>query len=119
MPLVMRIEVSVGAVADFTNVTGGQLVEALTLDASEGGGIIKNVSFAESGTVFLKNLPSGTALRDLLVQLTLEGAKNADNLAGWRICADGVMLNPEKYKAVYCTDGFLRITAVGMVIIVR
>ena len=119
MPPVMRLEVSAGAVADFTNVTGGQLVDALTLDAAEGGGIIKNVSFAESGTVFLKNLPSGTALRDLSVQLTLEGAKNVDNLAGWRICADGVMLNPEKYKAVYCSDGFLRITAVGMVIIVR
>ena len=119
MPPVMRLEVSAGAVADFTNVTGGQLVDALTLDAAEGGGIIKNVSFAESGTVFLKNLPSGTALRDLLVPLTLEGAKNVDNFAGWRICADGVMLNPEKYKAVYCSDGFLRITAVGMVIIVR
>lgn len=119
MPPVMRLEVSAGAVADFTNVTGGQLVDALTLDAAEGGGIIKNVSFAESGTVFLKNLPSGTALRDLSVPLTLESAKNVDNLAGWRICVDGVMHNPEKYKAVYCTDGFLRITAVGMVIIVR
>lgn len=119
MPPVMRLEVSAGAVADFTNVTGGQLVDALTLDLAEGGGIIKNVSFAESGTVFLKNLPSGTALRDLSVPLTLESAKNVDNLAGWRICADGVMLNPEKYKAVYCSDGFLRITAVGMVIIVR
>ena len=119
MPPVMRLEVSAGAVVDFTNVTGGQLVDALTLDVAEGGGIIKNVSFAESGTVFLKNLPSGTALRDLSVPMTLESAKNVDNLAGWRICVDGVMHNPEKYKAVYCSDGFLRITAVGMVIIVR
>jgi hypothetical protein len=73
---------------------------------------------AESGTVFLKNLPSGAALRDLSVPLTLEGAKDIANLAGWRICADGVELNAGKYKACY-SEGFLRITGTGMTIIVR
>lgn len=118
MPPVMQLEVSPEAVADFTNVTGGQTVDTLTIDAAAGGGTVKNVSFAESGTIHLKNLPSDASLHDFSVRLTLLDAKDIANLAGWRICADGVELNAGKYKACY-SEGFLRITGTGMTIIVR
>jgi hypothetical protein len=114
----MQLEVSPEAVADFTNVTGGQTVDTLTIDAAAGGGTVKNVSFAESGTIHLKNLPSDASLHDFSIRLTLLDAKDIANLAGWRICADGVELNAGKYKACY-SEGFLRITGTGMTIIVR
>jgi hypothetical protein len=118
MPPVMQLEVSPGAVADFTNVTGGQTVDTLTVDATAGGGTVKNVSFAETGTIHLKNLPSNASLRDFSVRLTLSDAQNTANLAGWRICVDGVELDARRYKAAY-GSGFLRIIGAGMAIIVR
>ena len=120
MPSAMRLEVASGAVADFTNVAGGQTVDALVVDVAAGGGTVKNASFAESGVVFLKNVPQGMEVRDISAQILIVDSQGLDksHFGRWQICVDGTMYEKGRYRAAY-RDGILSIRPDGMVIVVR
>lgn len=118
MPDSMRVEVAAGAVLDFTNVTGGQTVDAVTIDAASGGGTIRNARFAESGTVFLTGAPDGTGIDGLAIPILFEDCTSAENLRLWRICVDGVMQIAGRYHMDY-RNGRLFILGRGFIITVR
>ncbi|MBE6395992.1 MAG: hypothetical protein E7046_03190 [Lentisphaerae bacterium] len=118
MPDSMRVEVAAGAVLDFTNVTGGQTVDAVTIDAASGGGTIRNARFAESGTVFLTGAPDGTGIDGLAIPILFEDCTSAENLHSWRICVDGVMQIAGRYHMDY-RNGRLFILGRGFIITVR
>ena len=116
MPDAVRLEVAFGAVADFTNVTGGQTVEALTVDGETGGGTIKNAVFAEAGDLFFVNVPDGQ--RSLSVSLTLESVEDVANLAAWRVHVNGEPQRAGRWRAVW-RNGRLTLSQEGFVLHVR
>ena len=118
MPDSMQVEVDAGAVLDFTNVTGGQVVDAITVDAVSGGGTIRNASLAADGTIFLTGVSEGASISDLSVSLVLDGCLAVENLRSWRICVNGVMQQLGKYHAAY-QNGQLSFLGNGLIIIFR
>ena len=117
MPNAMQLRVDAGAVLDFTNVTGGQTVDAITVDVS-GGGTIRNAKFAAVGTVFLTGVSDGMEIRDMSVPLALEDCEGLDNLGLWTICVNGEAQRPGKYHVAY-RDGQLYFLGNGLRIIVK
>lgn len=118
MPDAIGIEVDVGAVADFTNVVGGQTVDTLTVDAARGFGTIRNVRFAESGSLYLKNVPEGTSLPDVVVPFTADGMSGSWRLKGWKIYINGTLQREGRYTAVI-KAGKMSFRRSGMVLSVR
>ena len=118
MPGSMQIEVDAGAVLDFTNVTGGQKVDVITVDAVAGGGTIRNARFAASGTIFLVGVPDGVRFSDVTVSIDLEDCEAKNNLGLWSISVNGVGQQVGKYHAVY-RNGQLSFQGNGLIICVR
>ena len=118
MPDAIGIEVDVGAVADFTNVVGGQTVDTLTVDAAQGFGTIRNVRFAEFGSLYLKNVPEGTSLLDVVVPFTADGMSGSWRLKGWKIHVNGILQREGRYTAVI-KAGTMSFRRSGMVLSVR
>ena len=118
MPDSMRVEVDDGAVLDFTNVTGGQTVDAISVDAAAGGGTVRNAKFAEAGTVYLYGVPQGASIGNISVPLILENSQDLPNLGAWRICVNGTMLPVGKYRASY-SSGRLSVSAKGFLVILK
>ena len=118
MPDSMRVEVDDGAVLDFTNVTGGQTVDAISVDAVAGGGTVRNARFAEAGTVYLYGVSQGASVGDISVPLLLENAQDLANLGEWRICVNGTLLPAGKYRASY-SSGRLSVSAKGFLVILK
>lgn len=118
MPDAIGIEVDVGAVADFTNVVGGQTVDTLTVDAAQGFGTIRNVRFAEFGSLYLKNVPEGTSLLDVVVPFTADGMSGSWRLKGWKIHVNGILQREGRYTAVI-KAGNMSFRRSGMVLSVR
>ena len=118
MPDAIGIEVDVGAVADFTNVVGGQTVDTLTVDAAQGFGTIRNVRFVESGSLYLKNVPEGTSLLDVVVPFTADGMSGGWRLKGWKIYINGTLQREGRYTAVI-KAGTMSFRRSGMVLSVR
>lgn len=118
MPGSMQVEVDAGAVLDFTNVTGGQVVDAITVDAVSGGGTIRNASIATDGTIFLTGVSEGVRIRDLSVALALDGCLAVENLRSWRICVNGAMQQVGKYHVAY-RNGQLSFLGDGLIIFCR
>ena len=117
MPTVMRVRVDAGAVLDFTNVTGGQTVDALTLDAS-GGGTIRNARFAESGTIFLTGADMEASGGELAVALSLEKCALENNLAAWTVIVNGLELPAGEYRIRY-RGGKLTLSRRGLTILLK
>ena len=118
MPGSMQVEVDVGAVLDFTNVTGGQVVDSITLDALAGGGTIRNARFAADGTIFLTGVPDGMHISRVTVPIELEDCEAKSNLGLWGISVNGVRLHACKYHAVY-RNGLLFFQGNGLNIFFR
>ena len=118
MPDSMQVEVDAGAVLDFTNVTGGQVVDAITVDAVSGGGTIMNASIATDGTIFLTGVSEGARIRDLSVALALDGCLAVENLRSWRIYVNGAMQQVGKYHVAY-RNGQLSFLGDGLIIFCR
>ena len=118
MPDSMRIEVNDGAVLDFTNVTGGQTVDAVTVDAAAGGGTIRNAKFAQAGTIFVNGISQGANIGNFSVSLILENAQDFANLGAWRICVNGTMLPAGKYRVSY-SSGRLSVSPRGFAVILK
>jgi hypothetical protein len=117
MPTVMRVRVDAGAVLDFTNVTGGQTVDALTLDAS-GGGTIRNARFAESGTIFVTGVAEEALGGELAIALSLEECAALGNLAAWTVIVNGVELSAGDYRIKY-RNGKLTFSRRGLTILLK
>ena len=118
MPDAIGIEVDADAVADFTNVVGGQTVDTLTVDAARGFGTIRNVRFAEFGSLYLKNVPEGTSLLDVVVPFTADGMSGNRRLRGWKIYINGTLQREGRYTAVI-KAGTMSFRRSGMVLSVR
>lgn len=117
MPAAMRVCVDAGAVLDFTNVTGGQTVEALTVDAS-GGGTIRNARFAESGTIFVTGVAEEALGGELAIALSLEECAALGNLAAWTVSVNGVELSAGDYRIKY-RNGKLTFSRRGLTILLK
>lgn len=113
MPATMQVEVDADAELDFSNVTGGQSIDRLTVDAKNGGGTVRNAKFAGEGVIELLNVPAETKLTALSIPLTLVDAESLPNLRSWQIVVGGVQQKPGKFRAVY-KDGALTFSCRGL-----
>lgn len=118
MPEKMEVEVDFGATLDFGNVTGGQTVNALTLDCTNGGGTLVNAVFAAKGLLRVTNVPEGHLSVGLEVPCVLTNPKDVRNLKSWDVTDGQVsypMLRPT-YDSVSHTIKFAR---AGLVLVIR
>jgi hypothetical protein len=118
MPDSMRVEVAADAVLDFTNVVGAQTVDAVTVNAEDGGGTIRNARFAKNGTIYLTGVSNSTGIDKLSVPITYENCASVNNLRSWKICINGVMQPAGRYCAVY-RNGQLSFLGSGLIFVVR
>jgi hypothetical protein len=98
-------------------VTGGQEISSLTVDYA-GGGTLKGVRFASSGTLSLQNVPAGTNLTGFAVPLTFEDVVGTPALANWTVVvnyANGVT----REKKMIWENGILRLSSGGFMLVVR
>jgi hypothetical protein len=98
-------------------VTGGQTVEALTVDAS-GGGTIRNARFAESGTIFVTGVAEEALGGELAIALSLEECAALGNLAAWTVSVNGVELSAGDYRIKY-RNGKLTFSRRGLTILLK
>ena len=111
----LALQVDDGAEIDLRAFTGGQAIDALTIDLAAGGGTIYGGTAAENGTLALTNVAaSGFNLSDAL-PLTTDGFGETANLKTWAVVVDGA---PSKYK-VMCSNGQLVLVPPGVCIIFR
>jgi hypothetical protein len=107
--------VASGATFDASLVTGGQEVSALTVDCSAGGGTLKGVRFASSGTLYLVNVSAGLNLSDYAVPLAFVGASDTGNVSSWTVRVNG----SARTKRVSWRNGGLFLPKLGTVVFVR
>ena len=113
----VNIKVASGATFDASLVTGGQEISTLTVDYA-GGGTLKGVRFASSGTLSLQNVPAGTNLTGFAVPLTFEDVVGTPALANWTVVvnyANGVT----REKKMIWENGILRLSSGGFMLVVR
>lgn len=110
-----NIKVASGATFDASLVTGGQEVSALTVDCSAGGGTLKGVRFASSGTLYLVNVSAGMNLSDYAVPLAFVGASDTGNVSSWTVRVNG----SARTKRVSWRNGGLFLPKLGTVVFVR
>ncbi len=110
-----NIKVASGATFDASLVTGGQEVSALTVDCSAGGGTLKGVRFASSGTLYLVNVSAGLNLSDYAVPLAFVGASDTGNVSSWTVRVNG----SARTKRVSWRNGGLFLPKLGTVVFVR
>ena len=112
-----NIKVASGATFDASLVTGGQEISSLTVDYA-GGGTLKGVKFASSGTVHLQNVPVGTNLNEFAIPLTFEDVVGTPMLANWTVqvtFANGTV----REKKIAWDNGRIVIRSSPFVIVVR
>ncbi len=112
-----NIKVASGATFDASLVTGGQEISSLTVDYA-GGGTLKGVRFAPTGTILLQNVPQGRNLTAFVIPLTFENVVGTPALANWTLVAsypNGVT----REKKVTWENGRMVITSAGLLIVVR
>ncbi|MBP5543877.1 MAG: hypothetical protein ILM98_07365 [Kiritimatiellae bacterium] len=112
-----NIKVAGGATFDASLVTGGQEISTLTVDYA-GGGTLKGVRFASTGTLYLQNVPAGTDINELEIPLTFVGAADTANLANWTAVIS-FSNGTSREKKLYWDNGVMRIRPSGITIIIR
>lgn len=113
----VNIKVASGATFDASLVTGGQEISTLTVDYA-GGGTLKGVRFASTGTLYLQNVPAGTDINELEIPLTFVGAADTANLANWTAIIS-FSNGTSREKKLYWDNGVMRIRPSGITIIIR
>lgn len=110
------VRVDAGATLDLANVTAedARTVSSLTVDMSVGGGTIRGLVVAETGTLTLTNVASKSALKTADV-LTLPDVVGAENFANWTLVLNG-KVSP---KRIAWEDGALRIIPAGILVLIR
>ena len=112
-----NIKVASGATFDASLVTGGQEISALTVDYA-GGGTLKGVTFASSGTVHFQNVPVGTNLNEFAIPLMFEDVVGTPMLANWTVqvtFANGTV----REKKIAWDNGRIVIRSSPFVLVVR
>ena len=112
-----NIKVASGATFDASLVTGGQEISALTVDYT-GGGTLKGIRFASSGTLNLQNVPNGTNINDYTVPLTFENVVGTPSLSDWTVVATYAN-GSTREKKLYWDNGVLRVRSTPFTIVVR
>lgn len=110
----MALQVDAGAEIDLRAFTGGQPVNALTIDMASGGGTIHGGAIAAGGTLSLANAAGGNLLAPL--PLTFDGTDDIPNLATWSVAIDGVVTR--RYK-ILVEEGTFRLVPRGMTIVIQ
>ena len=113
----VNIKVASDATFDASLVTGGQEISTLTVDYA-GGGTLKGVKFATSGTVYLQNVPVGTNLNEFAIPLTFEDVVGTPVLANWTVqatFANGIV----REKKIAWDNGRIVIRSSPFVLVVR
>lgn len=110
------VRVDAGATLDLANVTAedARTVSSLTVDMSVGGGTIRGLVVAETGTLTLTNVASKSALKTAAV-LTLPDVVGAENFANWTLVLNG-KVSP---KRIAYEDGVVRIIPTGILVLIR
>ena len=110
---ILQIRVDEGATLDFSAKTGGQTVDRIYIDAT--AGTVKNVIFAETGTIELvgANDRSFTGL----LPLVFESADGVSNLANWQVVCDGKVCN--RRVSFSAAEGKVSLSAPGFALILR
>jgi hypothetical protein len=108
------LQVDGGAVVDLRAFTGGQIVNALTVDCLAGTGEIFGAKIAESGILTITN--ADALLDGATLPLSLPESIDGANLKNWSVIVDGVA---KKLVAKLMPDGTLSLTDKGTVIILR
>ena len=113
----VNIKVASGATFDASLVTGGQEISTLTVDYA-GGGTLKGVRFASTGTLYLQNVPAGTDINEFAIPLTFVDAADTANLANWTAVIS-FSNGTSREKKLYWDNGVMRIRPSGITIIIR
>lgn len=110
------VRVDADATLDLANVTeeAARTVSSLTVDMSKGGGTIRGLAVAETGTLTLVNVASKSALKNALI-LSLPDAVGAANFAKWTLVVNG-KVSP---KRIAYEDGVVRIIPTGILVLIR
>ncbi len=111
----MALQVDAGAEIDLRAFTGGQPVNALTIDMALGGGTIHGGVIAAGGRLSLVNAAGAGDNLFAPLPLTLDGTADIANLASWSVAIDGVA---KRYKIVVA-NGTFRLAARGMTIVIH
>ncbi|NLG01625.1 MAG: hypothetical protein GX565_15955 [Lentisphaerae bacterium] len=83
------VQVASGATLDCALVPGGQEISKLTVDVSTGGGTLKNVRLAASGTLYLTNVINPSALAGYVVPVSFDGVADTANARTWTLYVNG------------------------------
>lgn len=111
----VNVQVDAGATLDCSGVAGGeQELAKLTVDMTAGGGMLKNVRLAETGSLALVN-DAGTKKGGYAVPLTFVDSITTGNLSGWTLTVNGL---PSDHRLIW-KDGRLFVDKKGLVVIVR
>ncbi len=110
------VQVYSGATLDGSLVTGGQAISKLAVDATAGGGTLKNVTFAAGGALYLTNLPAGTKLSNYEIPLSFDGVADTVAVRAWTVYVDGVARTDVRLAFI---DGKLVIPSAGTMISVH
>lgn len=93
MPEFARIRVDKDAVLDFTNVTGGQRVNGVAIDAGLGGGKVKNAIFEKTGVIDIVGVTESLQAKEAKeLPFVCEDSQGMENLDGWQVAVDGVLV---------------------------
>lgn len=114
MPAAMRLEVLSGARADFGSVSGGQVVNQLTIDMG-GAGSVSNIAFAATGTLAVTGEDGALNGGPASLPLLIEGATGAENLKDWNVTFNGRNVS----RSIALKDGKLFLTKLGLVFFFR
>lgn len=110
---ISAVSVSPGATLKADIRDGGAVVVAgLILDGDKGIGSFENITFAEEGTVDVRNI--GNSVKTFAPALT--GCTGFENLAGWSVLKNGV---PTSNSQISVENGTIRVYPAGMVILIR
>ena len=110
-----NVQVASGATLDCALVPGGQEISKLTVDAAAGGGTLKNVRLAASGTLHLTNVADPSALAGYAVPVSFDGAADTANARTWTLYVNGA---PSDRRVSWRDNGFF-IPTVGTLISVH
>ena len=108
-------KVSVAARATLKSLYGTITLDSFGVDMANGGGTVDGFAFAEEGTLHLDNVVSGGTI--LEKKFTPVNCTGVANLSNWTLLVNGAATS--KYSASVSEDGKVRLTAVGMRLIVR
>jgi len=98
-----NVQVASGATLDCALVPGGQEISKLTVDAAAGGGTLKNVRLAASGTLHLTNVADPSALAGYAVPVSFDGAADTANARTWTLYVNGA---PSDRRVSWRDNGF-------------